>query len=98
MQKQWLEEDNEKISSCKDMRRSNTQKNFFFCILIKKKELNTLSGLQEWQNTILQKTFFQHKTITSLGLYVIIIIRIQLDVTFKAIKTTPFQSFLPHVA
>lgn len=68
------------------------------CISIKKKELNTLSGLQEWQNTILQKTFFQHKTITSLGLYVIIIIRIQLDVTFKAIKTTSFQSFLPHVA
>lgn len=57
MQKRWLEEDNEKISSCKDMRRSNTQKKII-CILIKKKELNTLSGLQEWQNTILQKNFF----------------------------------------
>lgn len=97
MQKRWLEEDIEKISSCKDMRRSNTQKKII-CISIKKKQLNTLSGLQEWQNTILQKTFFQHKTITRMGLYVIILIIIQLDVTFKAIKTTPFQSFLPHVA
>lgn len=75
-----------------------TYRKKIICISIKKKELNTLSGLQERQNTILQKTFFQHKTITSLGLYVIMLIIIQLDVTFKAIKTTPFQSFLPHVA
>lgn len=61
MQKRWLEEDNEKISSCKDMRRSNTQKNKLFAFRLRKRNLTPCPAFKNGRIQFYKKPFFNTK-------------------------------------